>query len=179
MAPEILSTFSTFSQIGISIVGFSGLVVAFREHSTRDPAVPQISWSQPERMMLWAMVANALAISCFSTLPTVLEQLFLKKPDMAQVLVYSLTAIYASGIATWWYCGAITKKSQWVTIKAKVYYYILFTNWIYAIFAAIFLALGALGIAVPRTWEMFSLIVWTAVIWACVQFLFFINRMIK
>ena len=172
------STLEALAQMGLTLLGFSGLVIAFREHMSPEQGKPHHAFSNPERMMFWAMVFNSLAVASLAMLPGSLYQL-LNSEDITWIVVYATTSLYAAAIATWWYFGAIRKKDEWAAIGSLFYYRILFFIWIYALVVAICQFLGAFGIIIPKSIGVFTFVAWGGFLSAALQFLFFVNRLMN
>ena len=143
----------TLANVAITLAAFSGLVVAFRVRGVH-------VWSPTELRVLWFLVVDSFLVVFFALLPVPLA-LANWSPD-------ALWGLCSALLGSWFLVGGFLallgelrdrSAKQWVTVR-----------WFTAVLYGIYLVALVMGV-------LLWLSVWDLVVFAAVEFLYFIGLM--
>lgn len=157
------------AEVGVTLAGFSGLVVVFRGRRSHQ-------WSRTELRTLWFLIGDSLLVLLFALLPLPLA-LWSWPPD-------AIWGVCSALLGTWFLVGNILvirgerrDRTQQELVQVPVITSLFHVNIVVAFIMALSLWLSVFDLLVPRGQAIYVLGLITLIVFAAVEFLFFIGLM--
>jgi hypothetical protein len=157
----------TLAQVGVTLAGFSGVVVAFRVHGAH-------RWAQFELRVLWFLIGDSFLVLLFSLLPIPLS--------LAGWTEDRVWGVCSAILGTWFIVGNLlylsgeakdraTQNRITVPIITPIFHVIMIVSFV----MGIALWLSVFELVFTRSQAIYVLGLMTLLVFVAVEFLFFIG----
>ena len=157
------------AEVGVTFAGFSGLVVAFRSRGAH-------KWSRTELRTLWFLIGDSLLVLLFALLPLPLD-LWGWSPGLIWGACSAL-------LGSWFFVGnSLVLRGERRDREKEVYVTVPVITPIFKVSVAVAFAIGlalwlsVFDVLVPRGQAIYVLGIIVLMVFAAVEFLFFIGLM--
>jgi hypothetical protein len=157
----------TLAQVGVTLAGFSGVVVAFRVRGAH-------TWAPMELRALWFLIGDSFFVLLFSLLPIPLS--------LAGWTENVVWGVCSASLGTWfivgnllYLSGEIKDRATQSRITIPIITPILRWTGIFSFVMGVALWLGAFDLVVPRNQALYVFGLLTLLVYVAVEFLFFIG----